>query len=350
MDSHGFYEDVGSPFVGRKRKKLIDFLKQAGLDYDDQIEYTINLVDDGEIVATGSIYQNVLKCIAVDEKYQGMGLSAKIVTSLMNRAVEKDQTHLFLFTKPTNEQMFSELGFYKIIATNDVLLMENVRNGIVRYVQSLQRPEEQANSIGAIVANCNPFTMGHRYLIEQAAACCDTLHVFLVSEDRSVFPTHVRYQLTKEGISDLENVILHETSDYLISSASFPTYFIRDKARASDANCELDIRIFCEFFARELGITKRFVGDEPFCEVTRRYNDAMRRILPEYNMELIEIPRKKYGEMQISASHVRDCILKENYEKIRAIVPVSTFTYITSEVGKEIIKNRGTVKTPEERS
>lgn len=337
MDYNGFYEECGMPFSGRKLQKLITFLKESELDYDEQIEYTVNLTDDeGNIVATGSMQSNVLKCIAVSEKHQGLGLSAKIITSLMNYAMEKGQTHLFLFTKPKNKRMFSELGFYKIIENKDVLLMENKRDGILKYVSSLARPEE-AGTVGAIIANCNPFTNGHRYLIEQAASKCDTLHLFVLSEDKSTFPAEVRYKLVQEGTKDIPNVILHHTSDYLISSAVFPTYFMKDKKKAADANCELDIRIFCEFFAKELGITKRFVGTEPFCQVTGAYNAKMKEIFPEYGIELVEIQRKEEGELPISASFVRRCMKEKDYDTIRRIVPQSTYEYIISEEGRALL-------------
>jgi [citrate (pro-3S)-lyase] ligase len=338
MDFNGFYEEYGMPFSGRKRQKLIQFLNEADLDYDEQIEYTVNLVDgDGTIVATGSVQSNVLKCIAVSDKHQGLGLSARIITCLMNYASEKGHHHLFLFTKPKNKFMFSELGFYKIIENKDVLLMENKRNGIQAYVGGLERPENNSGVIGAIIANCNPFTNGHRYLIEQASKQCDTLHLFVLSEDRSVFSTDVRYRLVQEGVKDLTNVILHHTSDYLISSAVFPTYFIKDKKQAADANCELDVRIFCEFFAKELGITKRFVGTEPFCPVTSGYNQQMKKVFPEYGIELVEIQRKEMEETPISASFVRKCMAEKDYETIKKIVPQSTYDYIISDEGKSLL-------------
>ncbi len=336
MDFNGFYEEFGEPFSGRKRKKLVEFLQKSELDYDQQIEYSVNLVDgNGDIVATGSIHQNVLKCIAVSDKHQGLGLSARVVTLLMNYAMEKGREHLFLFTKPKNLMMFSDLGFYKIIQTGDILLMENTKNGIHNYVKNLSRPEK-GGTVGAIVANCNPFTLGHRYLIEQAASQCDTLHLFILSEDKSAFSAKVRYQLVQEGIADLSNVVLHHTSDYLISSAVFPTYFIKDKSKAADANCELDIRIFCEFFAKELGISKRFVGSEPFCQVTGAYNSTMRKLLPEYGIEFIELPRKESDNTPISASFVRKCMAEGDYDTIKTIVPPSTYTYICSEEGKAL--------------
>ena len=223
MEYSQFYEEFGTPFTGRKKKKVQEFLKSMQLQYDEGVEYTVNLTtQDGEIAATGSLQQNVIK-----------GLSSRVVTLLLNHASEVGQQHLFVFTKPKNRAMFSDLGFFPIIETADVLLMENVRDGIKQYVQNLERPKGNPKTIGAIVANCNPFTNGHRYLIETATSQCDVLHLFVLSEDRSVFPASVRYQLVKEGIRGLENVILHHTSDYLISSAVFPTYFITEQKQST---------------------------------------------------------------------------------------------------------------------
>lgn len=339
MDFNGFYEEFGQPFRGRKCKKLKEFLQKSDLDYDEQIEYTVNLVDgNGEIVASGSLHRNVLKCIAVSEQQQGLGLSARIVTLLVNKAMENGQEHLFLFTKPKNRMMFSDLGFYPIIETADILLMENKKDGIQSYVRSLERPNE-AGIVGSIIANCNPFTLGHRYLLEQAAAQCDTLHLFILSEDQSAFPASVRYQLVQEGTKDIPNVYLHHSSDYLISSAVFPTYFIKDKAKAADANCELDIRIFCQFFAKELGISKRFVGTEPFCPVTGAYNAAMKKLLPQYGIELVELPRKEQDHTAISASLVRKCMMEADWETIQTLVPETTYRYIVSEEGRALAKS-----------
>lgn len=334
LDFNGFYEEFGEPFTGRKKKKLQEFLQKSELDYDEQVEYSVNLVNnDGEIVATGSIHQNVLKCIAVSDKHQGLGLSATIVTLLMNYAMSKGREHLFLFTKPKNLMMFSDLGFYKIIETKDVLLMENTKNGINNYIKNLERPNVEG-TVGAIVANCNPFTLGHRFLVENAAKQCDILHLFVLSEDKSAFSAATRFKLVQEGIKDIKNVILHHSSDYLISSAVFPTYFIKDKSKAADANCELDLKIFCEYFAKELKINKRFVGNEPFCQVTNAYNSAMKKILPEYGIELVEIERKEMGNIPISASFVRKCMAENDLETIKKIVPQSTYDYICSEEGQ----------------
>ncbi len=190
--------------------------------------------------------------------------------------------------------------------------------------------------IGAAVMNCNPFTNGHRYLVETAASQCELLHLFVLSEDRSAFPAQVRYELVKQGVSDIGNVVLHHTSDYLISSAVFPTYFIKEKTRAEQANCELDLRIFCEYFAKELGITRRFVGTEPFCPVTSAYNRAMKQVLGEYGIEVVEIPRRQLDGVEISASSVRERMKAGDYDAIRRMVPQTTMDFLLSEQGREI--------------
>lgn len=340
MEYGAFYEEYGQPLSGRKKEKVTAFLHRAGLDYDEGVEYTVSLVtNQGEIAATGSLQQNILKCIAVDDQYQGLGLSSKIVTLLLNQALSQGHKHIFLFTKPKNRAMFADLGFYPIVETEDILFMENIQNGIGRYVGSLANPQPsqtENKTIGAIVANCNPFTDGHRYLIETAAAQCGVLHLFILSEDKSLFPAQVRYSLAQQGTADLTNVVLHPTSDYLISSAVFPTYFMKDKARAQDANCELDLHIFCQYFAKELGITKRFVGTEPFCRVTGAYNEAMKKILPQYGIELVEIPRKLWEGRAISASQVRQCMAVGDFEKIRSMVPPATMEYILSSQGQQL--------------
>lgn len=300
------YEESASPFTGSRLNRLVSFLSQNGLDYDNDIEFSVILSDvEGNIAATGSMKANVLMCIAVSDKYKGEGLASKIITALVNRAHQNNLNHLFLFTKPKNYSMFDGLGFYEILRTDDILFMENVRDGIISYVDSLQKPSG-AQKTGAIVANCNPFTKGHRYLIEQALKQCDALHLFILSEDRSAFSAQERMRLVKEGTKDLENVYVHGTSDYIISSATFPTYFIKDKAKAAQANCILDILIFCKIIAPRLNITYRFVGTEPFDEVTRQYNSVMKALLPEFGLSLVEIERLcDENGIPISASSVR---------------------------------------------
>lgn len=177
---------------------------------------------------------------------------------------------------------------------------------------------------GAIVANCNPFTNGHKYLMETAAALVDTLHVFVVSEDASDFPFSLRYEMVKRGTAHIKNLILHQSGDYMISHSTFPTYFIKDMAKAKDVNVELDLTLFGKRIAPALDIKKRFVGTEPYCEVTGAYNEAMKRILPRFGIEVIEIERKG----GISASKVREAMKNGDINLIKRLVPGSTYDII----------------------
>jgi [citrate (pro-3S)-lyase] ligase len=339
MSYEVFYEDFGYPFKGSKLQKLKEFLSKENLEYDQGIEYTVILRDTkGNIAATGSLEGNVLKCIAVFDLFQGDGLAAKIVTALTSQAINSGHSHLFIFTKVENISIFNDLGFYLIASTKDVALMENRKNGISEFVNSLKSSvyDNIDDNVGAIVLNCNPFTNGHLYLIESAARECSLLHLFVVSEDKSVFPAKVRYGLVKSGIKHLNNVVVHPTSDYLISSATFPTYFIKDKYKAGNVNCILDLTIFSDYFAKILNIKKRFVGTEPFDIVTASYNEQMRRFLGRQGIEVIEIPRFESNNSPISASRVRKLMTEGEYKQINNLVPPVTYEYLISEEGKKI--------------
>lgn len=336
-----FYEDYGYPMKGIKLQKLKDFLLKEQLSYDDGIEFTINLCDSmGKIAATGSMEGNVLKCIAVSDAYQGEGLAAKIVTALISHGVECGHNHMFLFTKPDNINIFSDLGFYLVSKTNSAALMENYKNGISEFVKTLKSHDNHYNmdNVGAIVLNCNPFTNGHLYLIETAAKQCDLLHLFVVSEDKSIFPANVRFELVKSGVKHLKNVVVHPTSDYLISSATFPTYFIKDKYAAGDINCQLDLTVFCDYFAKILNIIKRFVGTEPYDKVTASYNTQMKNFLSERGIDVIEIQRYQENGVAISASEVRKLISNGNYELVSKLVPRVTYDFLLSFEGQEIAR------------
>lgn len=338
MGYETFYEDYGYPMIGNKLQKLKNFLLKEQLSYDDGIEFTINFCDfSGEIAATGSLEGNVLKCIAVSDDFQGEGLSAKIVTALISYGVSLGHSHMFLFTKTDNIEIFKDLGFYLIAKTDDAVLMENYKNGISEFVKSL-KPHDTYDDVGAIVLNCNPFTNGHLYLIETAAKQCELLHLFVVSEDKSIFPTKVRYDLVKNGVRHLNNVVVHPTSDYLISSATFPTYFIKDKYKAGNINCILDLTVFCHYFARILNINKRFVGTEPYDKLTALYNKQMKIFLSQRGIEVVEIPRYEENNTAISASKVRFLLAQGNYDIIKKIVPKVTYDFLVSVEGKEIAR------------
>jgi len=327
------YIDVGTPFRGGKLERLITFLNTSGLDYDGNVQYSVCLMDKDEIVATGSLDNNVFKCIAVRSDRQGEDMMSKILTELRKEAAEKGLSHLFLFTKPGNIRMFADFGFYPIAATEHALLMENKKKGAENFAKSMF--EECAGTVGCVVVNCNPFTLGHRYLIETASSRCDLLHVFVLTEDKSQFSSSVRFSLVKAGTADIPNVRIHETGQYMISSVTFPTYFIKDKTKSENIACRLDLEIFAKIFAKQLGITIRFVGTEPNCIVTSAYNSEMLSYLPSQGIEVVEIQRKEWKGVPISASRVRALIAEGELEKTKELVPDSTYAYIIANYKKE---------------
>ena len=312
---------------GAKLHKWKAFLSRLGLEAEAQVERTCLIWEDDQLIATGSRQDNLLKCIAVDELHQGEGLTATLLTQLRQDAFANGHTHLFLYTKPKNNYMFSSLFFYPVAQTEQVLLMENQKNGIQDFLKDLPVPCKEGK-IGAAVMNCNPFTRGHRYLIETAAKECDHLYIFVLSEDKSEFRAYDRMEMVKLGTRDLPNVTVLPTGPYLISSATFPTYFLKERDKAENIHCLLDIEIFCKYFVPKFGITDRFVGTEPLSPMTNMYNEALTAHLPKKGIRLSQIPRLEETGTPISASAVRSCLDTGDKDTLRALVPETTYEYL----------------------
>jgi [citrate (pro-3S)-lyase] ligase len=326
--------ETGFPFHGEPLEELRGFLSQNGLAYDEGVEFSVLLREAGRIAAAGSLDGRVLKCVAVARDFQGSGSAALVVTELVSEAVRRGRCHLFLFSKPENETLFGSLGFYPVSKTSAALLMENKKNGIRDFVRSLHRGRPPPHALrpgkpaGAAVMNCNPFSRGHRYLIETAARQCALFHVFVVAENKSAFPVELRFDMVKAGTADLPNVRVHSTGPYLISSATFPDYFLKDSCSPETVNAELDLTIFAEHFAKPLGIRVRFAGTEPGDPVTRIYNRQMAEILPRYGIRFIEIPRLESGSEAISASRIRKLLAEKNYAALETLAPETTMAYL----------------------
>lgn len=191
----------------------------------------------------------------------------------------------------------------------------------------------QFNTIGSIVMNCNPFTRGHRYLIEECAKKCDRLIVFVVQEDKSFFPFSERYKLVKDGCSDLENVYVIESGKFIISSLTFEDYFNKKSLQDRVIDCSDDVILFINEIAPTLNIKIRFVGSEPNDKVTNQYNRTLERMLPSYGIDFQEIPRKETNGEVISASRVRDLLKGHDWETISKLVPDVTLKYLKEKYG-----------------
>ena len=187
---------------------------------------------------------------------------------------------------------------------------------------------QESEDVGAIVMNCNPFTLGHRYLIEQAAKRCERLLLFVVQEDKSFFPFLDRIELVRQGVLDLSNVSVVGSGKFIISSLTFQSYFNKAMLQDRTIDCTDDVTLFVNEIAPAANITKRFVGEEPLDNVTNQYNRTLEKILPLNGIEFVEIPRVKSGETVISASEVRRLLEEKKWDEIRKFVPESTLRYL----------------------
>lgn len=355
------------------------FLESCGLR-DEEDADLVAWMDDGEgrLVACGALAGHTIKQLAVSPYAEGQGLMASVVSLLISEAAARGVFRLFLCTKPVNKSMFSSLGFYEVVATEDAVLMENRKGGADSFIESIAEQEEEweaeaaemrsgepgksGSVCGAVVCNCDPFTLGHRRLIEYAAANSSKLFVFAVSENGSMFSPEERLEMIRRGTADIKNCRVYASDLYLISRATFPAYFIKDEARAEEVKADLDIEFFAGRLAPALGITKRFVGEEPLDPVTRAYNERMKELLPARGIDVEEIPRlteawdadrsaEDTGTLKedcriISASRVRSLIGKareaaaandsggreEILEQIKNMVPETTYEAVLRHV------------------
>lgn len=339
------------PSSRREVMQMDALLEKEGIRRDKNLDYSAGLFDeDYELAATGSCFQNTLRCMAVDSAHQGEGLMNVIVSHLMDYQYERGIMDLFLYTKCNTAKFFSDLGFYEIARVNRTLVfMENRKTGFSDYLARLKKETEESMAFqaaaalqsplvsGAVIMNANPFTLGHQYLVETAASRCHILHVFVVSEDVSLVPFEVRKNLVREGCAHLNNVIFHETGSYMISNATFPSYFLKDDHTVIRSHARLDLEIFKKI-AASLGITMRFAGEEPFSQVTGIYNQVMEEELTYEGMEFHMIPRRANESGAISASKVRQMIKEGCLAALKDYVPESTYRFFVSDQALPIIQ------------
>lgn len=347
------------------RRRVEAFLAANGLRLAPLDRYVVVTRDeDGdEILAGGGLDGNVIKCVAVSESARSEGLMNILVSRLIAIAREEGRESVKAFTKPENEGIFKSLGFELLASAPKAILMENGRGGLPeykKYLASLACPGRN----GAIVMNANPFTKGHRYLVEQAASQVDNLYVIVVKEDRSRFPYAERKAMIEAGCVGLDNVTVCEGSDYAISAATFPTYFLKKLDDATDTQIALDLDLFVNHIAKPLGVTVRFAGSEPEDALTRRYNELMAEILPGTSVavvrqahqpdpelvkgsalrqarrpiDFVEIPRLEQKGKPLSATSLRRALDKGGFKEAMEYIPESSIPYLVADLAERALR------------
>lgn len=387
-----------NPTTPRQRQRIEAFLKRNGLRFDDMHYYAAITDDDGEMIAGGGLKGNVIKCVAVDDAHKGEAIANTLISHLIAHANEEGHSNVMLFTKPKNRQLFESLSFRLLAEAPEAVLMETGIGGINNTVEALKKIKEESEKYkeynkeckedskeckedskeckeeektnlntttpqhlntpylnittpqhlnpstpqpltttprrGVIVMNCNPFTLGHRYLIEQAAKQVERLFVMVVREDCSLFAYAERKAMVEQGVAHLKNVTVIDGSEYAISQATFPTYFLKRLDNAADTQMLLDLDLFRRHIAPALGATVRFVGTEPTDRLTRRYNELMHEVLTDVR----EICRLEKDGNAVSASRVRKAMEQGDMSTIRQLVPPTTLPYIIAHLATQALQ------------
>lgn len=333
------------PTIPRQRRQIEMFLQTNGLRYDD-VDYYAAIVDESsdEMIAGGGLKGSVIKCVAVADGHKGEAVANVIVSHLIAKANAEGCQCVKLYTKPDNRQLFESLSFRLIAESPNAILMETGVGGIEKYSEELRvkseelrvKSEELKNdesvvlnarkSIGVIVMNANPFTLGHRFLVEQSSELVERLYVVVVREDCSMFSYNERKAMVSQGVRDIGNVVVVDGSDYAVSAATFPTYFLKQLSDATDTQIILDLDLYRRRIAPALGATIRFFGSEPTDPLTRRYNELMHQQLGEEHVH--EIQRKQQEGSAISASRVRKAMMEGCLWDAIQLVPPTTIPYI----------------------
>ena len=304
-------------------------LFESGIRYEAGMTYCLGLYEGEALIACGGVEGAVIKCLCVSPLYRGEAHLNKVAGALYTYLRQEGVNEVFVFTAPRNEPLFQSLGFFTLARSEEALLLTNDKNGMLRYLRTLSPTSHTAMpTSAAIVMNANPFTLGHRHLIEQAKQACNLLHIFVVEENKSEFSFKTRFVLVREGVSDLKNVLVHQGGPYIISAATFPSYFLKDATGAAKAHAEIDASIFGQYIAPALNIQTRFLGEEPLDPLTRLYNEALVRILPPLGIEVRIIKRKETEGAPISASRVRALLKEGRLAELSALVPESTLAYL----------------------
>ena len=341
----GFLTKTIKKLSRQEHEQVVKLLEKNDLTFEGSPDCTAVVEDhDEKIIATASIQGKVIKMVAADPAWQEAGLAGTVISELMKYARENGIFHLFVYTKCDMADKFAYLGFTELARTKTVALMESGQPSSSDYREMLRekRGPMVHDNVGATVMNCNPFTLGHRYLIEKASEASELLYVIIVQEELSLFPFKDRYMLVTEGTKDLENVKVIPSGDYAVSRATFPTYFLKDKGIASvaETQAELDATLFANLFVPELGIKKRFVGTEPFCPTTAKYNEMMKKVLPVHGVRVVEIERlNDLSGTAVSASRVRRAIVENDTATLKKLLPAVTIAYLDSERGRAVVRN-----------
>jgi len=325
---------ASSSFSQTVSEEASALIASQGLRFEPGFDDFICLFDNEKLIACGARSGYVLKMIAIDPSYQGTDSLGELITKLLLSAISAGHDTVFVFTSPQNVTSFQALNFRLLTNQGQVALLEH-GPGLHKYISDCS-PKIMTGNNGAIVINGNPFTFGHKYLVDYASKQVDRLYLFVVREDSSIFPFEARLDMAQKATEHIKNVTVLDTSRYAVSAGTFPSYFLKKLNTAAETQMETDLHLFSQHIAPAFNIRYRFVGQEPLCQTTAAYNNVMKKIFASYNLKLLELPRMLVDGAPISATQVRRVFAKNDMETLKLLVPPTTIKFLQSQQARTV--------------
>lgn len=197
---------------------------------------------------------------------------------------------------------------------------------LLNYTESLKKyavDNLKFSRIGGICTQANPFTLGHKALVEFAAKEMDYVYVFVAQDSLSEIQFLERLEIAEDAVSEFDNVKVLPSGTYLSSYRMFPDYFTgtTGKNEFDLTNVWAETRIFAERYCKALGINYRILGEEPNDLYTRLLVEHLEEVLPQYGINTLVIPRTLSEDNQvISASVVRKKLSEKDYADLEKFI------------------------------
>lgn len=316
--------NIKEAFLIEEFNNIKSFLQKFSLRLDDDVTKTFYIEEDEKIIGTISCAGYIIKCLAVDPFYQSENLAGKLVNQIIQYFSQNGIYSYQVFTKPIYKQIFLSLGFSEIVSTDKVIMLEGGTSSINDEISKIKKQLDmrfaildETSDLAALVINGNPLTIGHMHLIETASRLHQLVVVFIVEENKSIFTFEERLSMAYLATRRLSNVCVLPSTKYIVSSLTFPTYFLKDGNEVHEEHAKIDALIFKNYFMKKLFIKKRYLGEE-FNPKMQNYNNTLKEVLQE-NVEII--PRYSENNQVVSASVVRKLLEEGKVEEALLYIP-----------------------------
>jgi [citrate (pro-3S)-lyase] ligase len=193
---------------------------------------------------------------------------------------------------------------------------------------------KKSDEIGIAVMSANPFTIGHRHLVELGSKMFDYFVIFLMQDGYDlIFDKKECQKIVEVGVSDLDNVIVAPFPEGCITWDDFcPEY---NNVAARHAKNFIGINVYdlanmLVVMCKEGNFSHYIAGIETDDAVTRQMCLHFKNICELNGINFIAIPRKKIGdnEKSISGTECRKLLETKQYDKLLKVLQPNVLQYI----------------------